>query len=167
MIDDFIDEMEETYGKYKSGMKKAITDNLSDIDRDGEKKLMRIVVENYDMGRPPNLKILLELMYKNKINIKTHGYGGMSVCEFCNFEYDQDLIECPKCHKERKFGITRLYKMGEGKMHPFEIQRRKEEREAMEPPPEEIRKFNEYLSQTGGLTGLLMGKIKNLRKVVK
>ena len=164
MIDDVIEEMEETYGKYKSGMKSAIIDKLSRIDDEGEKQLIRAVVENYDMARPPSLKILLELMYKKKINTRIEGYGGMSICEFCNFEYDQELIACPKCNKQRKYGLTRLYKMGEGKMHPFEIQQRADKRKADEPSPEEIRKFNEYLSHTNGLMGLLKGKIKNLRQ---
>jgi hypothetical protein len=166
MIEDFIEAIEETFGKYKAGMRKAIEDQLTGLHSQDEIKLVKIIVENYDMGRPPNLKILLELMYKHKITIKVKGYGGMSVCEFCKYEYDQDLVTCPKCDKIRKYGAVRMYKMGEGKMHPFEISERKKQREKEEPSAEEIRKFHEYLAHTNGLKGLLWGKIKNLRKKV-
>lgn len=164
MIEDFIDEMESIYSKYKSGMKKAIITKLSGIDDYGERKLNRAVIENYDMGRPPSLKVLMELVYKYKIKVISQAYGGMSVCEFCNYEYDQELITCPKCNKIRNYGAVRLYKMGEGRMHPFEIAERKKQMELLEPSAEEIRKFNEYLANTNGLKGLLWGKIKNMRK---
>ena len=164
MIDDLIESIEDTYGKYKPGMKKAIEDKLSNIDDQTEKKLLSNLIADYDMGRPPNLKVIMGVMYKTGLNLLTQGYGGMSVCEYCNHEYDQALVLCPKCNKRRKFGVTRLYKMGEGKMHPFEISERRKAIEALEPSAEEIRKFNEYLTHTNGLKGLLWGKIKNLRK---
>ena len=163
MIDDFIKEIEKTFGKYKTGMRSAIEDQLSGLNSQDEIKLLKIVVENYDMGRPPNLKILLEFMYKHRITIKMQGYGGMSVCEHCNFEYDESLVKCPKCNKLRIYGVVKLYKMGEGKMHPFEISERLKQMEKAEPSAEEIRKFNEYLENTDGLKGLFWGKIKNLR----
>jgi hypothetical protein len=164
MVDDFVDEIEETYGKYKSGMRKAITDKLFNIDKQDEQKLLKNLIENYDMARPPNLKIILEVMYKIGITLLSQGYGGMSICEHCNYEFDQALVRCPKCDKLRIYGVTRLYKMGEGKMHPFEIKERADAMKAQEPTAEEMRKFNEYLSHTGGLRGLLKGKIKNLRQ---
>lgn len=164
MIDDFIDEMEGTYGKYKPGMKKAIKDKLENIEEHSEKRLLKNLIESYDMARPPNLKVIMDVIYKTGISLLTQGFGGMSVCEHCNYEFDQDLVACPKCKKIRIYGKTRLYRMGEGPMHPFEISERRKAIESVEPSAEELRKFNEYLANTNGLKGLLWGKIKNLRK---
>ena len=163
MVEDLIESLEDAFGKYKPGMKKAIKRKLSGIDSDSEKTLYRGLTEDYDLARPPSLKVIMGEMYKNGINVANQGYGGMSICEFCQYEYDQELVNCPKCGKIRKYGIIKLYKMGEGIMHPFNIQERKEKRKAMEPSEEEIQKFNEFLAHTGGLKGLLKDKIKNIR----
>lgn len=166
MIDNFITEIEDTYGNYKSGMRKAIVEKLCNMDEQTEQKLLKSLIESYDLARPPNLKVILETMYRIGISLLTQGYGGMSICEHCNYEFDQALVRCPKCNKLRIYGVTRMYKMGEGQMHPFAVSERQKSIEAQEPTAEEARKFQELMQNTGGLQGMLKDKIKNLRKVV-
>lgn len=108
MIDEFITEIENTFGKYKSGMKKAITDKMLGLDENGFDDLLRFLIEDYDMARPPSLKVIMGECYRHKISLNHEEFYGVSVCEFCGQEFSQSLIRCPKCEKIRKYGLTRL-----------------------------------------------------------
>ena len=108
MINDFIDALEDTFGKYRHGMRTAIENKLSDVSEKGFDDLLRYVIEDYDMARPPSLKVLLGESYRHNISLNKATMYGISVCEFCGQEFSQNVISCPKCQKLRKYGVTKL-----------------------------------------------------------
>ena len=108
MVNDFVESLEEVFGNYKAGMKKAIIRKLSDITSDNEKVLYRALTEDYDMARPPSLKAILTTMYNHNIKYVTHHKYICSVCENCGKEFSANSLYCPHCKKLRKYGVIRM-----------------------------------------------------------
>lgn len=108
MITDFMKTLEDTFGKYKHGMKSAIENKISGLDDNGFADLLKYLTEDYDMARPPSLKVILGECYRHNIELNHADLYGISVCEFCDQEFSQSELFCSKCHKLRKYGITRL-----------------------------------------------------------
>ena len=108
LLDDFIYSLEDTFGKYKSGMQKVVRNKLSDMSQSSCDELLKHLTENYDMARPPSLKVILTEAYKYNIPLNTQKFYGISVCEFCGRDYSQDIIACPQCQRIRHYGITKL-----------------------------------------------------------
>lgn len=107
-LEGFMSSVEETFGKYKSGMSRNIRLKLSNLSQDGFDTLFSYLVNNYDLARPPSLKFILGELYRYNIPLNKIVMIGVSVCEFCHEEYSQDDYKCPHCGKLRKYGITRL-----------------------------------------------------------
>ncbi len=107
-LDGFIESLENTFGKYKAGMQSAIRLKLMNMTQEGYDTLLGYLVNDYDLARPPSLKVIMGEIYTHRINTFNIYITGVSVCEFCNREYSQDAYKCPHCGKLRKYGITRL-----------------------------------------------------------
>ncbi len=108
MIEDLLIDLEDTFGNYKHGMRTAIENKLSCIDEKEGDDLLRFLIEDYDMARPPSLKVIMGECYRHNISLNHEDLYGVSVCEFCGQEFSQSELYCLNCHKLRKYGITRL-----------------------------------------------------------
>lgn len=108
MIDDFINTLEDTFGKYKHGMRTAIVNKISDLSDFGFADLLKYLTEDYDMARPPSLKIILGECVNHNIFLNHEDFYGISICEFCGQEFSQNILNCPQCQKLRKYGLTKL-----------------------------------------------------------
>ncbi len=108
MIGDFMDSMEDTFGKYKSGMRTAIENKLQYLSDANFIDLLKYLTEDYDMARPPSLKVIMGQVYKHSMSL-----GGVqssyyvSVCENCGCEFSHMELRCPKCQSIRKYGLSR------------------------------------------------------------
>ena len=107
-MEEFINSLEETFGKYRQGMRKAIEEKLCSVNQSDFDNLLKYLLEDYDMARPPSLKVILGEIYRHNILLNRATMYGISVCEFCGQEFSQNVIVCPKCQKLRKYGVTRL-----------------------------------------------------------
>lgn len=108
MIDSFISNIEETFGKYKSGMRIAIENKLQFLSDVDFMDLLKFLTEDYDMARPPSLKVIMGEVFKHSINlgsIQTSYY--VSVCENCNREFSHMELRCPQCQSIRKYGLSK------------------------------------------------------------
>lgn len=149
-LDGFIETLESTFGKYKSGMNNHIRSKLFYVTQEGYDFLLNRLIEDYDLARPPSLKVIMREVYRHKIPLNNIEYIGISVCEFCNQEYSQNLVRCPRCQRLRKYGISRMVRMGENNI------------ESKEEPPtlEEQREVKQLLEKAGGIKGLFRKAIK-------
>lgn len=109
MIDSFIEDIEESYGKYKGGMLGAIKQRLVNLTQENYDKLYSKLIMEYDMARPPSMKILLDTAHRHGIalNNKIDSYS-VSICEHCNKEFSVNSLVCPYCKKLRIYGIVKM-----------------------------------------------------------
>jgi len=104
MIDAFITDMEDTFGKYRNGMSNVIKMVLKGMTQTSLDLLFKAATENYDLARPPSLKVLRDLIKDHRIPIDRNNYSWISVCEFCDHEFSTKSTQCPNCGKLRKYG---------------------------------------------------------------
>ena len=103
--EDFVREIENTYGNYKNGMRKVILEKLKYAGSQGLQKLYLEISENYESMRPPSLSRIFAVIYQNDVNVQIgRKYYFISVCEFCGEEYSLEYYICPGCKKPRIFG---------------------------------------------------------------
>lgn len=151
MINNFMDTLEDTFGKYKHGMSNAIRDKLKGVKQGDLFNLIKYLTEDYDMARPPSLKVIMNECYKHDISLTTgEKILGISVCEFCGQEFPQNLLRCPNCKKRRMYGITKLVHVDGNYIEPEEAP----------PTPEEQEDVKRRLAKVGGITGLLKIAVK-------
>ena len=67
MITDFLNILEDTFGKYRHGMRSAIEDKLTNITDNDFQELIKYLTEDYDLARPPSLKVIMGECYKHNI----------------------------------------------------------------------------------------------------
>jgi len=109
MINQFIDSIEDTFGKYKHGMRSAIEDKFSGLKDNDFLDLIKYLTEDYDMARPPSMKIILEECFRHNIPLNTKKVVySISICEHCGQHFSNDALKCPRCNKLRKVGITKF-----------------------------------------------------------
>lgn len=110
MIDGFIEEIENTFGKYKPGMRRAIYNKLTNLNENAFDELLKYIIEEYDMGRPPSLKVILSSMYHHDIRGAIQNQYICSVCEHCGMEFSANSYKCPHCKNIRKYGVVKILK---------------------------------------------------------
>ena len=129
MIDDFLNDLEDTFGKYRNGMRNAITNKVQNVNNGDLDSLYRYIIQEYDMARPPSLKVILASMYYHNIRGMTPHKYTCSVCEHCGMDFSTNSLYCPHCKKLRIFGKVREMK-NKPVWHDVEI--RKERKDALE-----------------------------------
>jgi len=110
MIDTFIDNIENTFGKYKAGMSYSIRQKLAGLSQESMDILTDKITREYDMARPPSLKVVLGVMAQNNIHGGISKYYSCSVCESCGKEFSFNSLECPYCKQRRMYGVIKILK---------------------------------------------------------
>lgn len=110
MLDAFIENLEETFGKYRSGMVYSIRQKLVNINQNGLDILTDCLTREYDMARPPSLKVILSTIHNHNIKGAIQNQYICSVCEHCGMEFSGNSYKCPHCKNIRKYGVVKILK---------------------------------------------------------
>lgn len=108
IIDNFMDNLDETFGKYKAGMAFSIRQKLIGMRQESLDMLTHYLTREYDMARPPSLKVILSTMHNHNIHGIFQGQYIVSVCEHCEKEFSANNLRCPYCKKLRIYGVIRM-----------------------------------------------------------
>jgi len=105
---EFIDSIEEAFGKYKDGMRNYIRGELRSASSDSLTQLMDSVMQGYDGVRPPSLYKLKEIAKANSISLKKESpYYYVEVCENCGEEFPLEFTKCPHCGRKIGVGLVK------------------------------------------------------------
>ena len=110
ILDVFIETMEAAYGKYRVGMAFAIRQKLTYLNQQALDILADKITTEYDMARPPSLKVILTTMYNHNIRGTKQTIYSCSVCEHCGEMFSSNSYRCPHCKRLRIYGITKILK---------------------------------------------------------
>lgn len=103
---DFVDQLEGLYKPYKKNpaMKKIIVDTVNHMASDNLRKLLKIILDNYNGSRygPPDIHQIREMAGHSGVQIAViNSKTTQWCCGQCGEEYDYELTHCPNpdCRK--------------------------------------------------------------------
>jgi len=91
-------------------MRNAITNKVQNVNNGDLDSLYRYIIQEYDMARPPSLKVILASMYYHNIRGMTPHKYTCSVCDHCGMEFSINSYICPHCKNIRKYGVVKMMK---------------------------------------------------------
>jgi len=107
-IEIFLEDMQSTFGKYRDGMSFSIKQKLYGLNQANLDSLSEKLTAEYDMGRPPSLKVILSTMFNHGISGDIPKYYSCSVCETCGKDFSVNSLVCPHCKELRTYGVIKI-----------------------------------------------------------
>ncbi len=96
---DFVDEIEDSFGKYKHGMRSAILKGLQGISGVKLRDLYKEVLNSYSQAAPPKWAVIKETIRELRISVTNSDEVIFYRCDVCGCNYPLISRGCPKCHK--------------------------------------------------------------------
>lgn len=96
---DFINELEDTYGSYKDGMRKSISKGLKGVSPENLRTLFQEVVNVYQQARAPAWGFIKNRAFEIRIALNITDKVSFFKCAECGSHFPLQSRGCPKCKK--------------------------------------------------------------------